>query len=432
MLRRGQRIGKYRIESTLGEGGFARVYSAYDTIEGIRVALKVPFREFVTPAALKAFTREVRIAATLDHPNILPLKNAGFVEDRFVIATPLGRETLRERLKRRMTLKTRLSYAEQLMEAVAYAHNKGIIHCDIKPENLILFDDGRLRLCDFGVAKVSLRTVTLLGSASGTVGYMAPEQAMGRTSFQSDVFSIGLVVYELFTLKLLEWPFEWPGEGHERLQRSVHPDFIKLLRKSLEVSKQRRFQDAVRMLAAYRRLKPRVIRGTGRRTRKASRAKSDWRTLRFREFKRLFGRELRLRYSCHRCGGPTAETMTHCPWCGHRITVYRGPVSFPRRCRRCGRGVKSDWRFCAWCYGPAINRESISRRFSDKRYGGHCANPSCQGKLLMPLMRYCPWCRTKVRRNWKAPTDSGRCEGCSWGVKREYWSFCPWCGRALE
>jgi serine/threonine protein kinase len=95
-----------------------------------------------------------------------------------------------------------------MIEAVAYAHRQRIIHCDIKPENFILFPDNRLRLTDFGIARVAQNTVA--GSGSGTVGYMAPEQAMGKPSMRSDVFSLGLVIYRMLTGQLPEWPFEWP------------------------------------------------------------------------------------------------------------------------------------------------------------------------------------------------------------------------------
>ena len=176
-----QRLGKYRIDRRLAETEFATVYKAYDTVTGLEVALKIPHRHLMEADALEQFRKEVRLTANLDHPNILPIKDATFINGWFVVAYPLGECSLEERLTRRMSLKTIVTYADQMLEAVAFAHSRGIMHCDIKPDNFILFPGNRLRLGDFGIAKVA--RYTLEASASGTVGYCAPEQAMGKPSF---------------------------------------------------------------------------------------------------------------------------------------------------------------------------------------------------------------------------------------------------------
>lgn len=253
-----QKLGKYRIIRRLAGGVYAHVYEAADTIEGIRVALKVPHATLVTPRMLEDFRREVRITAPLDHPNVLPIKNADFVGDHFVIASPLGLESLADRLQRRLALARAIDYAGQLLEALAHAHERHVIHCDVKPENLILFPDDRLRLTDFGIARVALRT--LAASGSGTVGYVAPEQALGRPRFESDVFSAAIVVYQMVSGVRPEWPFRWPLPGHRRLRRSVPDEFVQFLRKCLDVDHRRRYPDARAMLAAFRRLEPRVLR----------------------------------------------------------------------------------------------------------------------------------------------------------------------------
>ncbi len=253
-----QRLDKYRIERKIADGGFAAVYQALDTIEGVRVALKIPHPHQVTPHVLDLFRREVRLAATLDHPNILPLKNASFIDGHFVIVFALGERTLADRLRSRLSLETAFDYTEQMLEAVAYAHDHWIVHCDIKPENLILFPGNRLRLTDFGIARVVLRTVK--ASGSGTVGYIAPEQAVGRPSFQSDVFSLGLIIYRMLTGHLPEWPYRWPPLGIERLRRKGHPDLIQWLRKAIDPDPRKRFDDARQMLNAFQRLKPRALR----------------------------------------------------------------------------------------------------------------------------------------------------------------------------
>lgn len=257
MLKARQYIGKYRIEKRLALGGFAAVYRAFDTIEGIRIALKIPHDEHVTEDALRTFRNEARLAAKLDHPNVLPIKDASIIEDRFVIASPLGETTLLERWQKRMTMQKRLELVEQMLAGVAHAHERKIIHCDIKPENFILFPDNRLRLADFGIARIARRTVN--GSGSGTVGYMSPDQAMGRPSLRSDVFSLGLLIYRLMTGYLPEWPFEWPLEGHARLKRSTSGEFIIFLQKSIELNPRRRYADAVEMLAEFELIKEKAL-----------------------------------------------------------------------------------------------------------------------------------------------------------------------------
>jgi serine/threonine-protein kinase len=425
-----QRLGKYRIDRRLAEGGFATVYRAYDTIAGIPVALKLPHPGLVTKETLATFRKEVRLTAGLDHPNILPVRDAGFIDGTFVIAYPLGDETLADRMSRRVSARAMLDFAQQMIEAVAFAHRKRILHGDIKPENFILFPGKRLRLADFGIAKVARRT--LEASGSGTVGYVAPEQAMGKPSLRSDVFSLGLIMYRMFSGHLPEWPFAWPPPGFDRVRRSLHTDFIALLRKALEIDHRKRFADAGRMASAFHRLKPRALRGDRARRRRAiaKRSRSDWRTIRRRNFLKEYRTTLEIRGTCARCRGPVSESMQHCPWCGTTRRVASEENRFRGRCPRCKRGMKTDWRFCPWCYGPAVNPSAVPR-YADLRYNARCTNPRCEGKDLMPFMRYCPWCRRKVQRNWKIAGTRERCPGCGWSVVREYWDYCPWCGRSI-
>jgi serine/threonine-protein kinase len=257
-------LGKYRIRRRIGAGAFATVYEAYDTIEGIPIALKVPHIDPHDKDSLSAIHREVRLTARLQHENILPLRNAMMIDGHFVIATPLGEQTLTDRLRYRLGPKTALSYAEQLLDALAYAHEVRVIHCDIKPDNVILFPEGHACLADFGIAKVALRTRTIMGSGQGTVGYIAPEQAMGKPSFRSDVFSMGLLIYRMFAGELPAWPFDWPLPGADRLRRTVSRDFVQFLRRSIEVHERKRFRDGVQMQRAFHALAPKALRGSTR------------------------------------------------------------------------------------------------------------------------------------------------------------------------
>jgi serine/threonine-protein kinase len=373
---------------------------------------------------------EVRLTARLNHPNILPIKNADHVEGLFVIAFPLGECTLAERMTRRLPLRTTLDYTRQMLAAVAHAHGKRVLHCDIKPENFILFDDGALKLTDFGIAKVARRT--LQASGSGTVGYLAPEQALGKPSFRSDVFSLGLILYEMFTKQLPEWPFEWPPPGYERLRRKVHPDFIAVIRRSLAVDARRRYADASRMLAAFERIAKKAdkVANAGKRRRRPSGERGQWRQMQFREFKRHYGKILEANHECGRCGGPLSEQMSTCPWCGNSPKTFRGETSLPARCKVCRRGMKLDWRFCPHEYGSAQGPRS-DRNYTDKRYSESCSRPGCRGPL-MPFMKYCPWCRAKVRRKWRIKNSAATCPRCGWGVVKDLWSRCPWCGAGLK
>jgi serine/threonine-protein kinase len=253
-----QTFGKYRIERRIAEGGFAMVYQAYDKIEGIRVALKIPFNHLVSSDVLDFFRKEVRLAASIHHPNILQLKNAEFIDDHFVLAYPLAEQSLADRLQKRLAMTTALSFGSQMLEAIACAHRAKVIHCDIKPENLLIFPDNQLVLSDFGIARLALRTIR--GSGSGTVGYIAPEQAMGRPSFRSDVFSSGLILFRLFSGQLPEWPFEWPPPGSQRLRSRIPQDLIDIIRRSIDPNPTKRFRDCIQMSKAFESVQPKVRR----------------------------------------------------------------------------------------------------------------------------------------------------------------------------
>ncbi|MCD0458991.1 serine/threonine-protein kinase [Roseiconus lacunae] len=248
-LRSGSRLGKYRLDKRIGQGGFADVYSATDTLLGIKVALKIPSAQWVTEDLVDEFRREVRLSLRLEHPHILPIRDASFIDDHLVVVTPLADRTLDDRLKKRLRFESAFEYASQLLDAVAFAHEEGVIHCDIKPENIFLFADDTLKLGDFGIAKVAQKTIH--GSGTGTLGYMAPEQAMGKPSRRSDVFSIGLIIYRMFSGKWPEYPFEWPLPNAATLRRRVHRDAIDIIRKSLQVSPRERYADAGKMAQAW-------------------------------------------------------------------------------------------------------------------------------------------------------------------------------------
>ncbi len=426
MLKARQKLGKYRILSRISSGPIADVYKAYDTIHNSRVALKLP--KIDGHNELDDVLHEVRVAVRLHHPNILGVQNASYIDGHFVIAMELGTESLADRIERRISTARALNLADQALAALAHAHEHRIIHCDIKPENYILFPDNRLKLADFGFAKRVLRT--LKASGSGTIDYIAPEQAMGRPKFQSDVFSAGLVLYRLFSGKLPEWPFTWPMSGHDRLNARVRPEFVDFLKRAIQLDPADRYKDAIQMYAAFEKLQSRARRQRRSRSRKKTRVATSWRQIQWREFQRRYKKVLDTRHQCRRCEGPVAESMQACPWCGFDNPSRGSETRMPAHCPRCERGVKMDWDYCAWCYGPGFETET-NRLYSDQRYTASCGNRRCR-QPLMPFMRYCPWCRTKVKRPWKLEGSRHRCRACRWGIASEFWNFCAWCREPIR
>jgi len=249
-LRARQMLGKYRIERRLADGPRASVYQAYDTIHGVKVALKIPDPDIMDEDFLDEFRREARVSVRMEHPNVLPIQNACFIDDYFVIAMPLGIETLADRMTRRMSTELGLNFTRQALAAVAHSHSAKVIHCDVKPENFIIFPGNRLRLTDFGFSKIAVRSVRK-ASGSGTVGYLSPEQALGRPMFQSDVFALGLVIYQMFSGQLPEWPHEWPPPGYARIRSKLKPKMLSWLRKAIEYRPQDRYKNAVTMERAF-------------------------------------------------------------------------------------------------------------------------------------------------------------------------------------
>jgi eukaryotic-like serine/threonine-protein kinase len=420
-----QKIGKYRITGRIASGPLADVYRAFDTIHKTNVALKIP--KSGSNVGNDEFLHEVQVATRLQHPNILSVSNASFIDDRFVIAMELGVESLADRIIRRTSTALALDLADQALAALAHAHANKIIHCDIKPENYILFSGNRLKLADFGFAKISLRTVK--ASGSGTIDYIAPEQAMGRPKFQSDVFSVGLVLYRLLSGKLPEWPFRWPMAGHDRLQARVNPEIASILRRAIQLDPADRFKNAMQMHAAFQRAQNTALRQR-RGSKNASRKGLSWRRLQWREFQHQYKTALQTRYQCRRCEGPVAESMQACPWCGVDNPARDVVSDMPAHCPRCERGVKLDWEYCAWCYGPGFELET-NRHYPDKRYIARCAKQRCR-QPLMAFMRYCPWCRSKVKRPWKIEGSKHKCSACKSGIAREYWNFCAWCRKPIS
>ncbi len=197
---------RYRLERELGQGGMASVYLARDLRHHRPVALKVVREELAAGLGADRFLREIRLAASLHHPNILPLFDSGEVAGFLYYVMPVAtQESLRDRLARDGALPASeaVPLAREVAEALDYAHRHGIVHRDIKPENILLHE-GHALVTDFGIGKaLSTATdaalLTQVGVAIGTPAYMSPEQAGGETSLdgRSDLYSLGCVLYEM-------------------------------------------------------------------------------------------------------------------------------------------------------------------------------------------------------------------------------------------
>lgn len=253
---------------------------------------------------------------------------------------------------------------------------------------------------------------------------------MGRPKFQSDVFSMGLVLYRMFSGKLPEWPFEWPLTGFDRLEARVRPELIEVLKKSIQLDPNRRYKNAVAMHADFERVTSSARKQKRPRAKNGVKRNPSWRQMQWRQFQRRYKTQLDTRYHCRRCEGPVSESMQACPWCGFEHPSRGAETRMPAHCPRCERGVKNDWDYCAWCYGPGFVEET-TRRYPDKRYTAKCENGRCRGPL-MPFMRYCPHCRTKVRRPWKLKGSRHTCKACNWGIAQDFWNFCAWCREPVK
>ena len=216
-LSSGTKLGPYEIQSLIGAGGMGEVYRAKDARLDRIVAIKVlPASFSADHDRMQRFAQEARAAAALNHPNILSIFDIGDEKGSpYVVSELLEGETLRERLRNgALSVRKAIEYGLQVARGLAAAHEKGIVHRDLKPENLFITSDGRVKILDFGLAKLTrpeavsgadaptVHGVTEPGLIMGTAGYMSPEQVRGQAADpRSDIFAFGAILYEMISGK---------------------------------------------------------------------------------------------------------------------------------------------------------------------------------------------------------------------------------------
>jgi serine/threonine protein kinase len=196
--------GRYKVLERIGSGGMAEVYLAEDQLLGRQLAVKVLYRHFAEyQEFVERFRREASSAAGLSHPNIVGIFDRGEWNGTYYISMEYvpGR-SLKTIVREQGALapETAIDVAIQILRAARFAHKRGVIHRDLKPHNVIVDEEGRARVTDFGIARAGASDMTMTGSIMGTAQYLSPEQAQGHpVSAPSDLYSIGVILYELLT-----------------------------------------------------------------------------------------------------------------------------------------------------------------------------------------------------------------------------------------
>jgi serine/threonine protein kinase len=262
--------GRYRLERELGKGGMGRVLVARDEKLGRRVAVKLVTAAH-DPAQVRRFEQEARTAGSLEHPHVLAVYDLGEQDGvPFLVTELLAGHTLRTIIEGpRLPAAQVQGLALQLARGLAAAHARGIVHRDLKPENLFLTDDGRLKILDFGLARLSTADeqapgLTLTGAIFGSPGYLSPEQARGeKAGAASDVFSAGAVIYELLSGKrafsgtsLIEAGHATLNAQPDPLPPSVPGSLAAAVGRCLEKPPERRFQSGAELARALETMEP--------------------------------------------------------------------------------------------------------------------------------------------------------------------------------
>ena len=263
----GQTLGQYQIVEELGRGGMAIVYKAYQPSLDRYVAIKVLPAFFArTPGYLERFHREAKAMARLSHPHIVEVLDYGQQDDTtYLVMAYVDGGSLRDRLGQPLPLDTIVQWMEQIGSALAYAHERGVVHRDIKPGNILFTRDGRAMLSDFGIAKLrEASPLTRTGTGMGTPEYMSPEQGVAAKGVdqRSDIYSLGVILYEMATGDVpfrADTPFATlhqhlytPLPLPETRNPDIPPALAAVIKKALAKRPEQRFQTVQELLDALR------------------------------------------------------------------------------------------------------------------------------------------------------------------------------------
>ncbi|MBE6777819.1 MAG: Stk1 family PASTA domain-containing Ser/Thr kinase [Ruminococcaceae bacterium] len=270
----GKRLdGRYEMRELIGVGGMAYVYKAYDCLDDRTVAVKILKDEFLTNEEFtRRFRNESKAIAILNHPNIVKVLDVGFGERlQYIVMEYIDGITLKEYLDQRRDIrwKEAVHFAVQILRALQHAHDKGIVHRDIKPQNIMLLSDGTIKVTDFGIARLSrneLRATVEGEKAIGSVHYISPEQARGDiTDEKADLYSVGVALYEMLTGRL---PFEAdnavsvaimqmqtePTQPH-LINAEIPEGLEQITMKAMQKDTSKRYQSAAEMLSDFEEFK---------------------------------------------------------------------------------------------------------------------------------------------------------------------------------
>ena len=272
MLQPGTKIGRYEIQRKLARGGMGTVYVAHDPVLGRMVAVKVFIGDLDVPDAAERFAREARAAASLNHTNIVTVFDFGEVASQpYIVMEYIQGETITEIIRRRTTvpLADKLRWLEDLCAGAASAHKMDVVHRDIKPSNLMIDRTGRVKILDFGIAKIVNSLSKSVTAVIGTPGYMAPEQLLGQpVDARTDIFAIGVVSFELLTYEEAFQGDSFTAVTHRIINEDVRrvsdlvpdapPDLCAIVDKCLQKERADRYQDAESIRIALSRVRRRV------------------------------------------------------------------------------------------------------------------------------------------------------------------------------
>jgi len=280
MIEVGKRVGNFEIKAEIGKGGMGTIFYAVDTMLNRDVALKVIHPQFTTnPQLMERFRIEAMAQARMNHPNIVMIFSFNKIDEDYIIAMEyIDGKSLKEILKEEVKLDVNyaINYIKQILTGLVYAHSNNVIHRDIKPANIMITKDRKVKISDFGIAKIfGEQGLTKTGVMIGTPWYVSPEQILGKdVDFRADLYSTGITFYEMLTGRV---PFDSKTNSDFQIQKAhletppprpsafnskIHPKLEKFILKSLQKRPDKRFRSAKEMLDELTKIESIILRDT--------------------------------------------------------------------------------------------------------------------------------------------------------------------------